>query len=187
MGEEIKKIAEILQNGGIILYPTDTIWGLGCDPTNNEAVEKLNGLKKRDKKQSFLILADSISMVERYVEEIPNIAYDLIDVSDKPITLVYPKAKNLAPNVAAEDGSIGIRITEDDFCKRLIQKFKKPIVSTSANMHNTPFPKSFVDISDEVKKIVDYIVDWKQEDKTLTEPSSIIKIGTDGEVKVIRD
>lgn len=187
MGEALNKTIEVLRNGGVILYPTDTIWGLGCDPTNEEAVKKIYEIKRRNEKQSFLILADSMNMVERYVEEVPDIAYDLVEVSDKPVTLIYPKAKGLANNVIAEDGSIGIRVTNDIFCEKLLQRFRKPIVSTSANINCEPFPESFDDIAQSIKDEVDYIVDPELKVKTENIPSSIIKLGVNGEIKVLRE
>lgn len=187
MEEEIKKAVEVLRTGGVILYPTDTIWGLGCDPTNEDAVKKIYQIKRRSESQSFLLLADSMTMVERYVFEVPEIAYSLVEVSDKPITIIYPEAKGLAQNVVAEDNSIGIRVTENVFCAKLIQRFRKPIVSTSANINGEAFPKSFNDITEKIKQEVDLIINPQMETKSENSPSSIIKLGVNGEIKIIRE
>jgi L-threonylcarbamoyladenylate synthase len=187
MNEDIKNAIEVLRNGGIILYPTDTIWGLGCDPTNENAVDKLYHIKQRFKAHNFLILANSMNMVSSYVEEIPDIAYDLVEVSDKPITLIYPKAKSLAPNIIAEDGSIGIRIVNDSFCMKLIDQYRKPIVSTSANYSGKDFPENFERIEQNIKDSVDYIVNPIYDVNSKEYPSSIIKLSPNGEIKVLRD
>lgn len=186
MNEDLKKATEILKSGGVILYPTDTIWGLGCDATNPEAIEKIYKIKQREDNKKLLVLLDNENLIERYVKEVPEIAYQLIELSDKPLTIIYDGAKNLAPNLVGEDGSIGIRITKEDFSNRLIQQFRKPIVSTSANIHNEPSPAFFDEISEEIKNAVDYVVQWRQDERTKHAPSGIIKLGVNGEVKVIR-
>lgn len=186
MQEDINNAIQVLQNGGIILYPTDTIWGLGCDATNKEAVQKIFEIKKRTDQKSMLILLNNINFIRSYVEEVPEVALDIAELSDKPITVIYPGAKNLAENLIAEDGSIGIRITAEEFTDKLIQKFKKPIVSTSANISGEKFPADFDEISEEIKEKVDYIVTYNQNKKVSRVPSSIIKVGLGSEIEVIR-
>jgi len=186
MDNEIKKVIEILNQGGIILYPTDTIWGIGCDATNKEAVQKIYAIKQREDSKSMLVLLDSESRLQQYIKEVPEIAWQLIEVSDKPLTIIYPGGRNLAENILAEDGSIGIRIAKDEFCQQLISRFKKPLVSTSANVSSQPSPQYFDQIEDIIRNNVDYIVNLRQNDHTPAIPSSIIKIGLRGEIQIIR-
>lgn len=187
MQEDVKKALEVLHQGGVILYPTDTIWGLGCDATNAEAIDRLYSIKQRDPEKSMLILLDSETRVERYVEDMPDIAWDLMEVSNKPLTLVYQQARNLPENLMASDGSIGIRVTSDPFCLELLKRFKKPLVSTSANWSNQPFPATFKEIDPALVRSVDYVVKHRQDEKKKSSPSSVIKVGPGGEVKVIRE
>lgn len=187
MKQDIEKALEVLRNGGVILYPTDTIWGLGCDATNPEAVQKIYEIKQRSDQKSLLVLLDNAGKISSYVQEIPDIAWDLIDLSEKPLTIIYSDAKNLAPNLIAEDGSIGIRIPNDDFCQRLIQRLKKPLVSTSANISGESAPQNFNEISPEIIESVDYVVEWRQDDYTKAQASSILKLKTNGEITVIRE
>lgn len=184
--EEINKALEVLKSGGIILYPTDTIWGLGCDATNEVAVDKLLKIKNRPTEKSLIVLLDVDSKIQSYVQEVPDVAYDLIEYTENPLTLVFPGAKNLAANVVNTDGSIGIRIVKHDFCTPLIQRFRKPIVSTSANLSGAPSPKNFDDIADEIKNAVDLIVDWQQDDKKEKKPSTIMKLAPGGQFSFIR-
>jgi L-threonylcarbamoyladenylate synthase len=184
--DDIKSALRVLREGGIILYPTDTIWGLGCDATNAGAVEKISILKSRSDIKSYLVLVDSISMLERYVREVPIIAYELIEVSDTPLTIIYPAAKNLAHGIPAEDGSVGIRICSDVFCNELIARFRKPIVSTSANISGDPAPSSFAEISRSLIDKVDYTVLYNRENRWKKSASPVIKVGLNGEIKVIR-
>lgn len=186
MEKDIHNALEVLRNGGVILYPTDTIWGLGCDATNEDAVKRIYEIKKRADSKKMLVLLESENRLDSYVDEVPEIAFDLISVSDKPITIIYPKAKFLAKNLLSEDGSIGIRVTSEDFSRNLLQRFRKPIVSSSANIHGEEFPKNFKEISEEIIKAVDYVVQYRQDDISEYEPSSIIKLGEGGEVKIIR-
>lgn len=186
MEDEIKKACEVMQAGGIILYPTDTIWGIGCDATNEEAVKKVYELKKRVDNKAMLILIDSPAKLNSYIMEVPDIAWDLIEVSDKPLTIIYPKAKNLAVNLLADDGSVGIRVTGEAFSRRLCERFRKPVVSTSANISGQPSAANFSEIAEEIKNGVDYIVNYRQDDTTKAQPSGILKLGIDGEVVVIR-
>jgi L-threonylcarbamoyladenylate synthase len=185
--EDIENAIKILKQGGIILYPTDTIWGIGCDATNEKAVDKIYQIKKRADNNSMLILVDSVDRVYQYVNKVPLIAVDIAEIAGRPTTIIYPEAINLPQNIIAQDNSIGIRIAEDKFCQKLIKKLNRPIVSTSANISNQRSPQNFSEISEEIKNAVDYIVKWKQNDKTKAKASSIIKIGISGEVKIIRE
>lgn len=186
MTEDIKKACEVMAAGGIILYPTDTIWGIGCDATNEEAVRKVYGLKRRADNKAMLVLMDSDAKLDRYVADVPDIAWDLINVSDKPLTIIYPGAKNLAANLLDPDGSVGIRITNEEFSKKLCERFRKPLVSTSANVSGEPSPANFSEISEVIKEGVDYIVNYRQDDTAKAAPSGIIKLGAGGLVRVIR-
>jgi L-threonylcarbamoyladenylate synthase len=186
MIEDIKKALEVLRKGGTILYPTDTIWGIGCDTTNPDAVKRVYEIKKRNDNKSMLVLLDEVLRLNEYVSQVPDIAWDLIEVTDSPLTIIYPGAKNLASNIVAPDGSVGIRITHDEFCKRLIGQFKKPIVSTSANVSEKSAPANFTEIDPAIIDAVDYVVQWRQDDYTHYAPSGIIKLGLKGEVQVIR-
>ena len=183
--EEVRKACEVLKKGGIILYPTDTIWGIGCDATNEEAVKRVYELKHREDSKAMLILLDDVGKLASYVE-VPDVAYDLLEVSDKPMTIIYPNAKNLATNLIAQDRTVGVRITSEAFTKALLRLFRRPIVSTSANISGEPSPRCFAEISDAVKNVVDYVVDYRQEEKTNPAPSSIIKLGVGGEIQIIR-
>ena len=187
MHNDIKQALEVLHKGGLILYPTDTIWGIGCDATNEAAVKRIYEIKKRADSKSMLVLMENVNLLERYMLEVPEIAYSLIEVADQPMTIIYPGAKNLAPNLLAEDGSVGIRLTTEQFTQNLIQRFRKPIVSTSANISGEASPATFADVSAEIKAAVDYVVAYRQEDRTPAKPSSIIKLGIGGEIKVIRE
>lgn len=175
-----------MQAGGIILYPTDTIWGIGCDATNEEATKRVYELKKRVDNKAMLVLIDSPAKLNAYVTEIPDIAWDLIEVADKPLTIIYPQARNLAANLLGEDGSVGIRITNEAFSKRLCERFRRPLVSTSANISGQPSAANFGEISEEIKNGVDYIVKYRQDDTTKAQPSGILKLSVKGEVVVIR-
>ncbi len=184
---QIKKAAEAIKAGGTILYPTDTIWGIGCDATNPEAVKKVFAIKKREESKSLVTLVSDLDMLARYVKEIPEAALDLIEVNDSPMTIIYPDATHLASNVIAEDGSVGIRIPMNEFCRQLCFRLRKPIVSTSANISGENPPKGFKDISQEIKDAVDYTVHPSMEEKNSTHKASqIIKIGLKGEIQIIR-
>ena len=174
-----------MREGGVILYPTDTIWGIGCDATNEDAVRRVYEIKQRQDSKAMLVLVDSSVKVDFYVRDVPEVAWDLIDLADKPLTIIYSGARNLAANLLAEDGSVGIRVTNEDFSKRLCQQFRKAIVSTSANISGQPSPKNFSEISEEVKSAVDYIVGYRQEEMSNPKPSSIIKL--DKVIKIIRE
>ena len=176
-----------MREGGVILYPTDTIWSIGCDATNEDAVRRVYEIKQRQDSKAMLVLVDSSVKVDFYVRDVPEVAWDLIDLADKPLTIIYSGARNLAANLLAEDGSVGIRVTNEDFSKRLCQQFRKAIVSTSANISGQPSPKNFSEISEEVKSAVDYIVGYRQEEISNPKPSSIIKLDKGGVIKIIRE
>lgn len=176
-----------MREGGVILYPTDTIWGIGCDATNEDAVRRVYEIKQRQDSKAMLVLVDSSVKVDFYVQDVPEVAWDLIELADKPLTIIYSGARNLAVNLLAEDGSVGIRVTNEEFSKRLCQQFRKAIVSTSANISGQSSPKSFNEISEEVKSAVDYIVGYRQEEMSNPKPSSIIKLDKGGVIKIIRE
>lgn len=184
--EDIRKAQQVLREGGTILYPTDTVWGIGCDATNPEAVKKVYALKRRDDSKALITLVESDGQMSQYVERVPDIAWDIINYTEKPLTVIYPNARNLAPNLIGANGSIGIRITKDEFCQRLIHNFARPIVSTSANISGEPTPANFDEISEEVLNGVDYVVNWRQTDKTKARPSTIIRLELDGEIEFLR-
>lgn len=186
MNEAIKKALDVLRQGGVILYPTDTIWGIGCDATNDEAVNRIYEIKKRNDNKSMLVLLDSIAKLDRYVTDVPDLAYDLIDMSEKPLTIIYEKSKGLSPNISKANETVGIRITDEAFSKRLIEQFKRPIVSTSANISGEASPASFVEVSEAIKDAVDYVVEYRQDNKKAA-PSGIIMLSNNGEIKVIRE
>lgn len=183
--EEVRKATEVLKDGGIILYPTDTIWGIGCDATNEAAVRRIYELKRREDSKTMLVLLDDAGKLASYVT-VPEIAYDLLEAVDRPMTIIYPDAKGMAENLIGADRTIGIRITAEDFSKTLCYRFRKPIVSTSANVSGEPSPRCFAEISETVKKGVDYIVDFRREERTNPAPSGIIKLGSGGEIEIIR-
>ncbi len=182
----IQESVNILKSGGLILYPTDTVWGIGCDATNEKAVEKIYALKQRADSKSLIVVVDALTMLERYVQQVPEMAYSLIEVSDQPLTIIYPKAAGLAPNAVAEDGSIAIRIVDHDFCTALLRAFKKPIISTSANISGENTPAKFEAISDAIKQGVNLVIPQEWEKGATQTPSSIIKIGMHGEIQIIR-
>jgi len=184
--EEINNALAVLKNGGVILYPTDTVWGLGCDATNEEAVAKIITIKGRASDKSFIVLLNTANQLQSYVTEIPDVAYELIDYAENPLTIVFSGAKNLAKNVISTDGSIAIRIVKHTFCEELIQRFRKPITSTSANISGQPTPQFFDEISQELIDAVDYVVDFEQELREAKKPSTIIKLGPSGQFSFIR-
>jgi len=187
MNDDLIAAIDILKKGGIILYPTDTIWGIGCDATNEEAISKIYRIKQRQDEKSLLILLDDASRLYDYVAEVPDMAQNLIEITEKPLTIIYPGAINLAPNLIADDGSIGIRIVRDEFCRQLVRRFGKPVVSTSANISGMPWPPFYHNIEKAIVKSVDYVVKWRQGDTRRGKPSGIVKLGIHGEVKVIRE
>ena len=185
--EDIKKACEVLNKGGLILYPTDTIWGIGCDATNEDAVKKVYDLKQRADSKAMIILMDSSAKLNGFVGDIPEVAWDLIEFANKPLTIIYPQAKNLPECLLAEDRSVGIRITTEEFSHKLCETFKRPIISTSANKSGMPSPSTFEEIAEEIKSGVDYIVDFRQNDMNKATPSSIIKLGDNGLFEIIRE
>lgn len=187
MHEDIVEAIKVLHAGGVILYPTDTVWGIGCDATNEDAVRKVYAIKQRIDSKALLVLVDSPVKVDFYVSDVPDIAWDLVEMSEKPLTIIYSNARNLAPNLIAEDGSIGIRITKEEFSKKLCERFRKAIVSTSANMSGQPTPANFEEISDEIISAVDYVVKYRQNDPSKPKPSGIIRIDKGGLFKIIRE
>lgn len=184
---EIKKTLKVLKKGGTVLYPTDTIWGIGCDATNSKAVEKVYALKKREHHKAMIVLLADFNDLEKYVSEIPEITYDLIHYINRPLTIVYDGARNLASNLINSDGSIAIRIVNHIFCCALIREFGKPIVSTSANFSQSPSPLFYSNVNDEIKSKVDYIVNLDQEFRSTNQASTIIKLDKTGNYTVIRE
>ncbi len=199
----MQKALEVLRGGGIILYPTDTVWGIGCDATDPAAVAKVYEIKKRADSKSLVLLASDMDMICRYVKEIPEMAVQLVEVNDKPMTIIYPGAVAgpapaadgvlpkadrhcLAFNTVAEDGTVGIRVPMMDFCQQLVARFGRPIVSTSANISGEPTPKKYAEISEEIRNAVDYIVDPALEKGSTGQSSSIIKVGLDYSIEIIR-
>lgn len=186
MEEEIKLSVDFLKKGKIILYPTDTIWGIGCDATQAKPVDRIYRLKQRFELKSMIILLDHPDKLATYVKKVPPIAYDLIERYQEPLTIIYPNAVNVAKNVVADDGTVAIRIVRDDFCRKMISLFNKPIVSTSANLSGQPAPIIFNKIPREIKEGVDHIVDYNREVIIRTKPSTIIRLLENGEFEVIR-
>ena len=186
MKEDIKKCCEVLRSGGTILYPTDTIWGIGCDATNAEAIDKVFKLKHRDGNIPLLVLVNSVAMLERYVVDMPQVAYDLIDCATSPMTIIFDKARNLPENLVGKDGSIGIRVTNEPFTDQLIQQFRKPIVSTSANVHGAPTAQFFQEIDTQIINAVDFVVKYRQNDTKKARASQIIKLSNNGQITIIR-
>lgn len=186
MENEIKTAVEALRQGKIILYPTDTVWGIGCDATNAAAVEKIFELKNRPQEKSMIVLVDVEAKLNKYVKDVPAVAWDLIEFADKPLTLIYDGAINLAPNVISPDGTVAIRVSKDEFCKNVIHRFGKAIVSTSANLSGEATPQNFSQISEQIKNGVNHIVDLRHQETKQNPPSTIIKLGNNGDVKIIR-
>lgn len=184
--DDIRLACEALRRGELILYPTDTVWGIGCDATRSDAVKKIFEIKLRVDNKAMIVLVGDTNALPNYVDEIPELAFDLIELSEKPITIVYDKGINLAPELLGKDGSIGIRVTNESFSRRLCKSFRKPIVSTSANISGMTTPIYFSQISDEIKEAVGYIVTTRQEDQTPHQPSSVVKLSNDGTIKILR-
>jgi len=182
---EVSKAFEVMKEGGIILYPTDTVWGIGCDATNPEAVSKIQTLKKRAESQSMIVLMNSDRMLHNVFKNIPEVAWQILEYADKPTTLILDQPRNIAPNLISADNSLGIRLVTEPFCYKLVERMRKPIVSTSANLAGQPAPKSFKEINPEIIKGVDYVVNLHR-DKMGGKPSTIIKLSNDLQVKVIR-
>ena len=183
---DIQKAIEVLRAGGTILYPTDTIWGIGCDATTPEAVKRVFEIQRREDSKALICLVDSAGRLQRYVRNVPDVAWDIVDLATKPTTLILSGANGLAPNLLAEDGSVGLRVTSEVFSHTLCYRFQKAIVSTSANISGEPSPQTFADINPEIIEAVDYVCLSRQRDTSIHEPSSIIKLGPSGEVTIIR-
>ena len=183
---EIVQCLKTLSAGGLILYPTDTVWGIGCDATNAEAVKRVYQLKRRDDNKALIVLIDSVDHLDHYVIDVPMIARELIDVAVKPLTIIYEGAYNLAPNLMGEGESVGIRIPNDEFCHRLCERYGKPIVSTSANMSGQPTATTFAAIDESIVQGVDYVVNYRRDEATPRQPSNIIMLHRDGTFKIIR-
>lgn len=186
MTKEILNTVEVLKKSGVILYPTDTVWGIGCDATKQKPVERIFKIKRRESAKSLIILLDEYEKLFQYVEKVPEIAYDLINSADSPITVVYPNAKNIAENLISEDGSIGIRIVKDEFCKKIINLLNQPIVSTSANISGEPTPLIYYKISQEIINQVDYVVNYNRTRINQLKPSTIVKFNEKGEYHIVR-
>jgi len=184
--EDLRLSLKVLKQGGVILYPTDTIWGLGCDATNASAIEKIFKIKLKPEKKGLIILVNGEAMVERYVKDVPDTAFQITAISDKPLTIVYPEGKNLAPGVCSENGSVGIRICGDPFCHELITRFRKPIVSTSANLSGKSSPSHFGEIDEVITVAVDFVVKYRQQDRQKQASSPVIKIDRNGVFKILR-
>lgn len=184
--EDIKKAVEVMRKGGVILYPTDTVWGIGCDATNAEAVARVYEIKRREDSKALICLVDSDARLQRYVRQVPSVAWELLDCVDKPTTIILDGAVNLAQNLIAEDGSIALRITKEAFSKELCYRFQKAIVSTSANISGEPTAQNYCDISEEIINAVDYVCWTRRQEHKPHKPSSIIKLGLGGEVEIIR-
>lgn len=184
--DDIKKAVEVMKNGGVILYPTDTVWGIGCDATNEKAVAKVYKIKKRDDSKALICLVDSDTRLQRYVRNAPEVAWSVMELATKPTTVIFDNAVNLAPNLIAEDGSIAMRITNEEFSKELCYRFQKPIVSTSANISGQPAAENYCDISEELLNAVDYVCFSRRQEHKPHTPSSIIKIKNNGEINIIR-
>lgn len=184
--EDMAQAVKVLKEGGVILYPTDTIWGLGCDATNPEAVQRIYDIKHRSDSKALIVLAYTDAMISSYVSNAPEVAWDVIELATRPTTVIFDKGRNLAPNLLADDGSIAFRLSREIFSSQLCFHLRKPVVSTSANISGQPAPNIFRDISDEILSQVDYVVKYRQDDNTPATPSSIIKLGAGGDVKIIR-
>ncbi len=185
MKTEIEAALSVLKKGGLILYPTDTVWGIGCDATNHDAIEKVFALKKRHESKTLICLVSDFNMLNQFVENIPEVAYDILKYAAKPTTIVYDDPIRVAENLVPDDNTLAIRVVQDDFCKQLIRKFRKPIVSTSANLSGDPTPSTYAEVSNVIREGVDHIVNWNQHKKA-AKASAIIRLGKDGTVKVIR-
>ncbi|RCH56571.1 threonylcarbamoyl-AMP synthase [Mucilaginibacter hurinus] len=183
---EVAKALKVVQEGGIILYPTDTIWGIGCDAANTEAVKKIFALKQREESKSMIILLDTDNKLESYIKEVPALAYDLIEFAENPLTLVMPGAKNISPALIAADGSVGVRVVKHSFCEQLIQRLRRPLVSTSANTSGEPSPQYFSMVEQRIIDGVDYVVELEQDSKEIKNPSTIMRLSPGGQFEFLR-
>ena len=185
-GDDIRNALKALRAGGVILYPTDTVWGLGCDATNSEAVKKIFSIKQRAGNKSLIILVNSPGMLERYVDNPPEVALQIAELPESPLTIVYDRGRSRAEGVASADGSVGVRVCADPFCDELITALRKPLVSTSANISGSDAPAIFDEISEELKASVDYVCLWRQDDRSRAKASSVIRVSGNGVVKILR-
>jgi L-threonylcarbamoyladenylate synthase len=186
MDRDLENALETVEGGGVILYPTDTIWGLGCDATNNNAVMRIYDIKKRQDTRQMLILVGDPSEIKNYAGDVPKIAWELIRSAPRPLSIIFQGAKNLAPSLTGQDGTIGIRVVRDDFCRELIRRLGKPLISTSANISGSHAPPNYAGIDPAIKEAVDYVVEWRQNDLSRSVPSDIIKFGPGDEIIKIR-
>lgn len=186
MEKDLQQALAVLKAGGVILYPTDTIWGIGCDASNEEAVQKVIALKNRPAEKSFIVLLEDLNKIVLHVRDVPEVAWNIVEYAEKPLTVIYPEGQKVAPSVLNADKSIAIRVTKDPFCKQLIRKLNKPLLSTSANISGAPSPVLFDDIAPELLKGVDYVVNHRQNDLTKNPPSTIIRLGLKGEIQFLR-
>ena len=186
IAEDIRMAVQTLRQGGLILYPTDTIWGIGCDAANEEAVRRIFQLKRREDSKAMICLVDSANRMQRYLRQVPDVAWDLIEFADKPLTLILDGAVNLASNLIAEDGSVGLRVTKENISRELCYRYERAIVSTSANISGEPSPACFDEITDEIRQGVDYIMRSRQNDLSKSKPSQIIKLSLDGRIQILR-
>ena len=184
--DDIKAAVEVMRKGGVILYPTDTVWGIGCDATNAEAVARIYKIKRREESKAMICLVDSDNRIQRYVRDVPEVAWDVMTLATKPTTVILDGADGLAPNLIAEDGSIAIRITREEFSRELCYRMQRPIVSTSANISGEPAAQNYCDISEEIISAVDYVCKYRRNEHKPHQPSSIIRLRKDGEVTIIR-
>ena len=186
IAEDIRMAVQTLRQGGLILYPTDTIWGIGCDAANEEAVRRIFQLKRREDSKAMICLVDSANRMQRYLRQVPDVAWDLIEFADKPLTLILDGAVNLASNLIAEDGSVGLRVTKENISRELCYRYERAIVSTSANISGEPSPACFDEITYEIRQGVDYIMRSRQNDLSKSKPSQIIKLSLDGRIQILR-
>lgn len=184
---DIQNAVKVLREGGVILYPTDTIWGIGCDATNPEAVKKVYEIKKRDDSKALICLVDSDARIQRYVRNVPDVAWDILELATKPTTVILEGVNGLAENLMGEDNSVGFRITQEEFSKQICYKFQNPVVSTSANISGEPSAQTFKQISQEIIDAVDYVCSFRRGDNTKHQPSSIIRLKKNSEVQIIRN
>ncbi|MBQ7448790.1 MAG: threonylcarbamoyl-AMP synthase [Paludibacteraceae bacterium] len=184
--EDMREAVNVLKKGGVILYPTDTVWGIGCDATNEQAVKRIFEIKQRDDSKAMLLLLDSQGQLRQYVKQVPDMAYDLIELATRPLTIIYPEAYAVAPQLVAEDGSIGIRITEELFSKTLCMRLGRPLVSTSANISGEKTPQNYSEITKQIRDSVDYVVRYRRGDRRKAEPSQIIKLDEKNHFVIIR-
>lgn len=185
--DDVARACQTMREGGVILYPTDTIWGIGCDATRPDAVRRVFEIKRRADSKALITLLPDAGLLQRYVDDVPELAYDLIEFTTRPLTIVYDRGINLAPALLGADGSVGIRVTSDPFCQALCRALRRPVVSTSANISGNPAPACFSEIDSEILSAVDYVAQWRRDDRRKSAPSSVMKLSADGQFKIIRE